>query len=127
MKIYLFICLLLSGAANAADPYAVVQYHVLARTYRVDGVVEAIHQSTVSAQIGGRVMEINFDAGARVSKGQVILRIDEREAVAALAGSQAQLLQAQASMQNASAAYERAKLLFTQKFISQAALDKAAV
>jgi len=104
---------------------AEAQYREVTQTYSADGLVEAVRQSTVSAQIGGRVKEINFDVGDRVNKGQVILRIDEREAVQALAGSQAQMLQAQANMQNAKAAYERARQLFAQKFISQAALDKA--
>ena len=43
----------------------------------------------------------------------------------ALAGSQAQVMQAQAALQNAKANYERARQLFAQKFISQSALDKA--
>lgn len=123
------ICLLLMGAAtvHAAGRLEVApaQYREVALTYSADGLVEATRQSTVSAQIGGRVREVLFDVGDRVSKGQVILRIDEREAVQALAVSQAQLLQAQANMQNAKSAYERARQLFAQKFISQAALDKA--
>jgi len=122
---------LLLGAATtqAAEQLAVApaQYREVAQTYSADGLVEAVRQSTVSAQIGGRVKEVNFDAGDHVDKGQVILRIDEREALQALAGSQAQVLQAQANVQNAKAAYERAERLFAQKFISQAALDKAQV
>jgi len=123
-----FFCLLLGAAiAHAAEPPAVAtaQYREVAQTYTADGLVEATRQSTVSAQIGGRVKTINFDVGDHVNKGQVILHIDEREAVQALAGSQAQVLQAQANMQNAKAVYERASRLFAQKFISQAALDKA--
>jgi len=122
------VCLMtLSAAAQAAGPLAVapVQYREVAQTFGADGVVEATRQSTVSAQIAGRVKEVLFDVGDRVEKGQVILRIDEREAAQALAGSQAQVLQAQAAMQNAKANYERARQLFAQKFISQAALDKA--
>ena len=42
-----------------------------------------------------------------------------------LAGSQAQVAQASAILENARAQYERSKQLFAQKFISQAALDKA--
>ena len=128
MKKFWIYCLLLGTAtAQAAGQLAVApaQYREVAQTYSADGLVEATRQSTVSAQIGGRIKEINFDVGDRVSKGQVILRIDEREAVQALAGSQAQVLQAQANMHNAKAAYERARQLFAQKFISQAALDKA--
>ncbi|HEU0282620.1 MAG TPA: biotin/lipoyl-binding protein, partial [Gallionella sp.] len=86
---------------HAAEPLATatVQYREVAQTYSVEGVVEATRQSTVSAQISGRVKEINFDVGDTVRKGQVILRIDERETEQALAGSQAQVMQAQAAMQ----------------------------
>ena len=110
-----------------ADPLATVpvQMQEVEQTYSIDGVVEATRQSTVSAQISGRVKGIFFDVGDRVSKGQVILRIDEREANQAMAGSRAQLSQAEASLENARLNYERSKQLFEQKFISQAALDKA--
>jgi len=79
----------------------------------------------VSAQISGRVKEVNFDVGDTVRKGQVILRIDERETEQALAGSQAQVMQSQAALTQAKASYERSVQLFEQKYISQAALDKA--
>lgn len=129
MKKLWILCLLLLNitTGQAAEQLAVapVEYREVVQTYSAEGLVEATRQSTVSAQIGGRVKEVNFDVGDRVNKGQVILRIDEREAAQALAGSQAQVLQAQASMQNAKATYERSRQLFAQKFISQAALDKA--
>ncbi len=112
---------------QAAEQLAVasVEYRGVAQTYSVEGLVEATRQSTVSAQIAGRVKEVLFDVGDRVNKGQVILRIDQREAAQAVAGSQAQVSQAQANLQNARATLERNKQLLSQKFISQAALDKA--
>lgn len=121
--------LVMVASVQAAEPLAVapVEYREVAQTYSAEGLVEATRQSTVSAQIAGRVLEVKFDVGDQVAKGQVILRIDEREAVQALAGSQAQVLQAQANVQNAKSTYERSKQLFAQKFISQAALDKAQV
>ena len=129
MKTSWVFYLLLYGAAtahaNESLAIAPVQYREVEQTYSVEGLVEATRQSTVSAQISGRIKEINFDVGDRVNKGQVILRIDERETAKALAGSNAQVLQAQATLQNAKANYERAKQLFEQKFISQSALDKA--
>ena len=131
-KTWIFGLLLQASAVNygiaiAGEPPAVatVQYREVAQSYAAEGLVEATRQSTVSAQISGRVKEINFDVGSRVNKGQVILRIDERETGQALAGSNAQVMQAQATLQNAKAAYERSKQLFEQKFISQSALDKA--
>ena len=119
--------LLVATVASAAEQMEVapVQYRQVEQTYSVEGLVEASRQSTVSAQISGRIKEINFDVGDRVKKGQVILRIDERETGQALAGSNAQVLQAQATLQNAKANYERTRQLFEQKFLSQSALDKA--
>ena len=114
-------------SVHAAEPLAVTraQYREVAQTYSVEGVVEAVRQSTVSAQISGRVKEVNFDVGDTVKKGQVILRIDERETEQALAGSQAQVMQAQAALTQAKANYQRSVQLFEQKYISQSALDKA--
>lgn len=127
-RAWMIVVLILGGATSfAAEQLAVatVQYREVAQSYAAEGLVEATRQSTVAAQISGRVKEINFDVGSRVNKGQVILRIDERETGQALAGSNAQVLQAQATLQNAKAAYERSRQLFEQKFISQSALDKA--
>ncbi|TCV85199.1 efflux RND transporter periplasmic adaptor subunit [Sulfurirhabdus autotrophica] len=113
--------------SHAALPFAVapVQFKEVDQTYAAEALVEAVKQATVSSQISGRIVEINFDAGDFVKKGQVLVRIDEREASQALAGSQAQVAQAQASLQNAKANYDRTKQLVAQKFVSQAALDKA--
>ncbi len=127
-KSWIFMLLLVGNAFAAGAPTVIpVEYREVAQSFSVDGMVEATRQSTVSAQIGGRVKEISFDVGDRVSKGQLLLRIDEREALQGLAGSQAQVAQAQAALQNAKANYERAKQLYAQKFISQAGLDKAQV
>lgn len=114
-----------AAQAETLPSTLVVQPHEVIQSYRAEGVVEAVNQSTVSAQISGRVKEVNFDVGDSVKKGQILLRIDERETAQALAGSQAQVMQAQAALANARANYERSRQLFEQKFISQAGLDKA--
>ena len=126
-KIVMVSLLTMVASVQAAESFDVVtvQYREMAQTYSGEGLVEASRQSTVSAQISGRIKEINFDVGDRVKKGQIIVRIDEREAAQALAGSHAQVLQAQANSQNAKATFERSKQLYTQKFISKSALDKA--
>jgi RND family efflux transporter MFP subunit len=123
----ILIGLSLVASVHAAEPAAsvAVQFREVEQTYSVDGVVEATHQATVSAQISGRVKAVMFDVGDRVNKGQVILRIDESEANQAVAGSNAQVAQSQAALSNARMNYERSQQLFAQKFISQAALDKA--
>lgn len=127
LGLLLGLSVLFGSSVQAAEPLATspVQLREVEQTYSIDGVVEAVRQSTVSAQISGRVKGIFFDVGDRVSKGQMILKIDESEANQALAGSRAQLSQSEAALQNARLNYERSQQLFLQKFISQAALDKA--
>jgi RND family efflux transporter MFP subunit len=121
------ILLLGIATAQAAENQGVatVAYREVEQSYGAEGLVEATRQSTISAQISGRIKEVNFDIGSKVKKGQVIVRIDERETAQALAGSTAQVMQAQAALQNAKAHYERSKQLFEQKYISQSGLDKA--
>lgn len=123
------MALALASTAGAADAPALrtaaVQYREVEQTYAAEGVVEAVKQSTVAAQISGRVVAVNFDVGDRVKKGQVIVRIDPAEVNQAYAASQAQIAQTQATLRNAKAQYERTQQLVRQKFMSPAALDKA--
>lgn len=119
------LCAMLEAHAAQELKTEVIAYREVDQRYSVDGVVEAVKQTTVAAQIAGRIVAINFDVGDRVKQGEVIVRIDEREVADAYAGSRAQIAQAQAALQNAQAIYERTRQLFGQKFVSQAALDKA--
>lgn len=104
---------------------ALVEVRSLELAYTAEALVEAVRQSTVSAQISGRIVELGFDVGDTVKKGEVIVRIDERAAARALEASEAQVREAQAALANARAHYDRSKQLLAQKFISQAALDQA--
>lgn len=124
---WLLLGILLAPLAQAALPFstAAVAYREVDQTYATEALVEAVNQSTVAAQISGRIVEINFDVGDTVKKGQVLVRIDEREARQAVAGSEAAVAQARANFQNIRLSYERSKQLLAQKFISQAAFDKA--
>lgn len=116
-----------TGSATAIEPLATAAAAIreVDETYSADGIVEAVRQSTVSAQIAGRVVAVNFDVGDYVKQGEVIVRIDPRQVTQAAAESQAQVAQARARFEDAKAAYERSRQLYQQKFVSQAALDKA--
>ncbi|HUN69419.1 MAG TPA: efflux RND transporter periplasmic adaptor subunit [Burkholderiales bacterium] len=126
--------LTLAGCGEAPPPKAVpaaelkaatVEVREVDLTYSAEAVIEAVRQSTVSAQIAGRIVELRFDVGDYVKKGEVIVRIDERAAGQAVAASEAQVREADAAARNARLQYERSRQLLSQKFISQAALDKA--
>jgi RND family efflux transporter MFP subunit len=108
-----------SFAADAAATSVVVQLREVDLGFPVEATVEAVHQATVAAQIAGRVTEVRADAGQRVRQGELLMRLDAREA----AGSDAS---ARATLAQAAVAYERTKNLYAQKFVSQAALDQAA-
>lgn len=125
-RIFLWLLLFLP-LARAAETVATatVQYRDIHDVHMADGTVEAVKQSTVAAQISGRVVEVRFDVGDYVKRGEVIVRIDEREVSDAHASAQARLAQAQATLGNAQAHYERTRELFTRRFVSQAALDQA--
>jgi membrane fusion protein, multidrug efflux system len=114
-------------AARAAEALrsAPVELREVELSYSAEAVVEAVHQSTVASQIAGRIVDLRFDVGDRVKKGDVIARIDERAATQAVAASEAQVRAAEATLTNARAQYQRARQLFAQSFISQAALDKS--
>jgi len=127
---------LLAGCGGEAPPKpaatpaaslaaAAVEIRDVELTTSAEAVVEAVRQSTVSAQIAGRVIELRFDVGDFVKQGEVIARIDERAVAQAAEASEAQVREAQAALANARAQYERTRQLLAQKFISQAALDQA--
>lgn len=113
--------------AAAADALStvVLELREVDVTYPSEAVVEAVRQSTIAAQVQGRVMEVRVDAGDRVRQGDVLMRIDEREAAQALARSEAQVAQARAQLAEARQEVERARQLRARQFVSQAALDKA--
>jgi RND family efflux transporter MFP subunit len=113
-----------AGAASALET-AAVAFRDVGETYAAEGVVEAVRQSTVAAQTQGRIVELAVDVGDRLTRGQVIARIDEREATQVVATADAQVAQAEAALGNARANYERTTKLIAQKFVSDAALDKA--
>ena len=119
-KIFTLILALLSCASAQAESLStiVAQPHAVDLMLPVEAVVEAVTQTTLTAQVAGRVVEMRVDAGQRVQKGELLLRIDAREASEVAAGASAQFI-------NARANFERMKNLRQQGFVSQAALDKA--
>lgn len=109
-----------TGSSFAADaaPSVVVQLREVDQDFPVEATVEAVRQATVAAQISGRVVEVRVDVGQRVSQGQVLMRLDAREAAGADASARATLEQTRAN-------HERMQSLYARKFVSQAALDQA--
>lgn len=117
----------LSGAVSAADALALATVSRAPATgsYSVDGTIQAVRQSVVSAQLAGRVLQLTVRAGDTVKAGQVIARLDDRELGAAEASSLAAINEAQANLVRAEIDLKRSRALAKQNFISASAVDQA--
>ena len=119
------------AATGAADlnpaqlDSATVSYRSVPREYQLDGVVEAVQQTTVSAQTQGQVQEILFDVDDFVEAGMVIARIKDTEHRSRVAQATAELNSAEATLNNAHEEFDRIKELFNKKMSSESAMDKA--
>lgn len=90
-----------------------------------DGVVEAVRQTVLAAQVAGAVVALDVRVGYAVSAGQVLARIDARAANQNIAASDAQVMAARASLDMATKDLERQQKLFQKSYISQGALERA--
>lgn len=94
------------NASAAADLTRVEVRAAVQRKFRgalpITGELRPIREVTMKSRIGGNVVELNFDEGDRVKKGDLIARIEDTN-------QQAQLKSARAAVQLAEAQVERAR------------------
>ncbi|MBI2747854.1 MAG: efflux RND transporter periplasmic adaptor subunit [Burkholderiales bacterium] len=112
-------------AQPVAVPTVRVQAQAVGAVVELDGTIQPVKQSTISAQVAGRVATLSVKPGDKVHAGQVVAVVDDREAAASVQRSQAQIQQADAELRNARAQVERTRDLQRKGFVSQAALDTA--
>ena len=108
--------------ANAGEqlPFSVVtaSKQNVVREEQADATIEAVQQATVSAQVSGRIIEVNVDVDDYVPKGTVIVRFRDTDQRAALKSAQARYTEAEAT-------YQRIQDVFKRKLASQSQLDTA--
>ena len=120
--------LLWSASAQAEVPQVpVIQVgsQAISAGLELDGSLQAVRQSVLSAQASGRIAELNVKAGDQVKAGQVLAVIDDRATQAGMAQAQAGVAQADAQLVNAQAQFDRTRDLRAKGFVAQAALDTA--
>jgi RND family efflux transporter MFP subunit len=91
----------------------------------LDGTVEAVNQTTVSAQTAGRIVGIYCDVNDFVPAGTVIIRIRSTEQVAGLTQAEAALKEATAREAEAQTHYERISDMYQRRVVAKATLDEA--
>lgn len=89
-----------------------------AENLTLSGTLEANEEIELRSEVSGIVESINFDEGAKVSKGQILFQVNDIEL-------RAQLSQVKTSQQLASENQRRAKLLLDKQAISQEEFDVA--
>ncbi len=89
-----------------------------------DGVVEAVHQVTMTAQTNARVLELPYDVNDVVAKGAVLVRFSNTEQKSARNAAQAQVASAQATYRDAQASYQRIAAVYAKGYVSAAQMDQ---
>lgn len=119
--------------APAADPSAAsltvtassLRNVELARAITANGSVYPWQEIIVGPEVGGyRVAAVNVDVGDKVKQGQELVRLRDELLTAELASKRANVQQALATLENATAAYRRAQSLGATGALSQQDLDK---
>jgi len=111
------------GKKAAPPPETVTASVVRTETWETSltavGSLAAVQGVTVAAELPGKVVGIEFDAGKQAAKGAVLIRQDTSSEEAQLPGLDAQVRLARAEL-------DRAARMLERKIISQADYDKAA-
>lgn len=130
LTLSLLLSLLLAAPALLAAtlPFTVAeaQRQAFPEEQILDGVVEAVNKSTVSAQTAGRVEKIMVDVNDVVAQGTPIVRIRNIEQRAGLEQAQANLREAEARFIEAEADYKRIRSIYERQLLPKAQLDAAA-
>jgi RND family efflux transporter MFP subunit len=94
-------------------------------TVHLDGLIEAVQQSTVSAQTSGTVVELPFDVDDSVAAGDLIVRLEDSEQQSRLRQAQAGLEEARSGLQDARQQYTRIEAIHERGLVSRQEFDQA--
>jgi len=102
-----------------------VRRHQMARERLFEGVVEAVRQSTISAQTSGRIKAIHFDVNDRVKAGDLLVELDDTQQKAGLEHARAAVKAAQARLTAAQQDFARVSRLYRQRTVPKARFDQS--
>ena len=105
-SIYFMLSLLLIPSVNAANIISVESRNSSSQTV-LGSTVIPYKEVTLSAQIPGRIVTINGDVGTMLSKGDLIVKIDDDDLQAKRRAVLAGLESTQAALRNSQAQYNR--------------------
>ena len=102
-----------------------VERSLLQETVHLDGVIEAVQQSTVSAQTSGTVRSLPFDVDDSVAAGDLIVQLEDSEQRSRLRQAEAGLEEAEAALADAGQRFERIEAVHERGLVSRQEFDQA--
>ncbi|MEX0606956.1 MAG: efflux RND transporter periplasmic adaptor subunit [Halofilum sp. (in: g-proteobacteria)] len=126
-----------TATADEGDPRVAVEASPVTRGAVADmreftGTIEAGQAFTVAPKTGGQIERVHVDIGDRVSRGQLLVELDDDEPAQAVAEADAELAVAQAELEQSRAdarlaqrELERTETLAQRNLTSQSELDTA--
>ncbi|MDM1272704.1 efflux RND transporter periplasmic adaptor subunit [Acinetobacter indicus] len=138
----LCLCLLLTACQNSepeqarseAETIELIQDDVVAvqtgdsvSKTTFTGTIRAVQHSSIQAQVTATASTVNAQVGQRVSKGQVLVRLNNQDNAARLAQARANLASTQAQANQARVMMERKRRLLNQGFISKVEYEQSQV
>ena len=97
----------------------------VSQTVSANGTINPVTLVNVGTQVSGTVKKLFVDFNSKVKKGQVLLELDDALLAAQLKQSEANVQNAQASLELATANEKRARDLFALEYVAQQDLDTA--
>jgi HlyD family secretion protein len=94
-------------------------------TINSSGKVEPVKTVEVKSKASGEVIELNFEAGDYVERGELLCKIDPQEVQYEFDKASADLAVAKASLETQKRQLERQRQLFERELLSDAELDQA--
>ena len=91
------------------------------------GTIRAVNQSSIQAQVTATATSVNAQVGQTVTKGQLLVRLNNQDNAARLAQARANLAATQAQANQARTMMQRKKRLLDQGFISQVEYEQSQV
>jgi RND family efflux transporter MFP subunit len=110
-------CTSSSGSANNANAEAPIidvttapaVVRQIPTYFEATGNLAGDASTDVAPTVGGKIVQVNFDIGSYVQKGDVLVRLDDRDARIRLEQSRSQLQQSQSAVNQAQAQVEQAQ------------------
>lgn len=124
-RLLALLALILVSGPLYANEWAEVREKTLSETLRLDGVIEAVRESTVSAQTTGTVTELPYDVDDRVEAGDLIVQLEDSEQRSRLNQAESALEEARAGLEDARQNLERVQSLYDRDVATQSDLDQA--